>query len=223
MSTTQGVIRLLMAAALAGLIGLDRELRHKDAGLRTHILVGVGAALVMMVSQYGFANVLLQEAVVLDPSRVAAQVVSGIGFLGAGLIFVRRGGVQGLTTAAGVWLAAGIGLAVGSGLLLLGAAATAIGLGADLTFRLLEIQLRRSRDGRRPVEILVRCRDERGVLAGVTATLAAAGWNIHSISFDRDETAPGIVENRIQMVGGQERSLPGALAGVDGVVSVERL
>jgi putative Mg2+ transporter-C (MgtC) family protein len=104
------------AFGLSALIGLERELRQKSAGLRTHTLVGVAAALFVLVSKYGFSDVLVPGHIVLDPSRVAAQIVSGIGFLGAGLIFVRGDAVRGLTTAAVVWLVAAIGMACGAGL-----------------------------------------------------------------------------------------------------------
>ena len=89
-----------VALLLSAVIGLEREVRGKDAGLRTHTLVGVGSALFILVSKYGFTDVLEKQIVVLDPSRMAAQIVSGIGFIGAGLIFVNRGSVRGLTTAA---------------------------------------------------------------------------------------------------------------------------
>jgi putative Mg2+ transporter-C (MgtC) family protein len=115
-----------MALLLAGAIGLERELRQKDAGLRTHILVGVGAALFMLVSKYGFTDVLEKNLIVLDPSRMAAQIVSGIGFLGAGLIFVRRDAVRGLTTAASIWVTAAVGSAAGAGLLVLASLTTGI-------------------------------------------------------------------------------------------------
>ena len=114
------------ALLLAGAIGLERELRRKDAGLRTHILVGVGAALFLLISKYGFTDVLEKGLIVVDPSRMAAQVVSGIGFLGAGLIFVRRGAVRGLTTAASIWVTAAVGSAAGAGLLVLAALTTGI-------------------------------------------------------------------------------------------------
>ena len=109
------VLRIVLAGILAGAIGLERELRSKEAGLRTHFLVGVGSALIMIVSQYGFADVLRYNNISLDPSRIAAQVVSGIG----------------LTTAAGIWVVAAIGLASGSGLYMiaiLGTIAVLVGL-----------------------------------------------------------------------------------------------
>jgi putative Mg2+ transporter-C (MgtC) family protein len=115
---------ILLALGLSSLIGLEREYREKSAGLRTHALVGAGAALFMLVSKYGFGDVIASGRVVLDPSRVAAQIVSGIGFLGAGTIFVRRADVKGLTTAATIWLTAAVGAAAGAGLVLLAAGST---------------------------------------------------------------------------------------------------
>ena len=109
LSPGQGLVEigeLLLAMVLSAAIGLERGLRNKSAGLRTHTLVGVGAALFMLVSKYGFENV--PGNVSLDPSRVAAQIVSGIGFIGGGLIFVRRDAVRGLTTAAVVWVTAAV-------------------------------------------------------------------------------------------------------------------
>src|ERR1700761_9148376 len=116
--------RLGLALLLSASIGLDRELRQKSAGLRTYTLVGLGSALFMLISKYGFFDVLAENEVVLDPSRVAAQIVSGIGFIGAGLIFVRQDAVRGLTTAAGVWLTAAVGAAAGASLPVLAIATT---------------------------------------------------------------------------------------------------
>lgn len=115
---------LALAFGLSSLIGLEREWRQKSAGLRTHALVGVGAALFLLVSKYGFSDVLRRGTIVLDPSRVAAQIVTGIGFIGGGLIFVRGDAVRGLTTAATIWLTAAIGMACGAGLAWLALAAT---------------------------------------------------------------------------------------------------
>ncbi|RKP46152.1 MgtC/SapB family protein [Pararobbsia silviterrae] len=110
------ISRLIIAALLGSVIGFERERLNWAAGLRTHMLVCVGSALIMLVSAFGFADVLGQKDVVLDPSRIAAQVVSGIGFLGAGSILLRGEIVRGLTTAASLWSVAGIGLAVGGGM-----------------------------------------------------------------------------------------------------------
>lgn len=123
------VWRLLLAAILSGLIGIERERLLWAAGMRTHMLVGVGACLIMIVSAFGFADVLGTRNVTLDPSRMAAQVVSGIGFLGAGTILLRGEVVKGLTTAASLWAVAAVGLAVGGGLYVAGVATTVILLG----------------------------------------------------------------------------------------------
>lgn len=113
---TDLLLRITLAGILGGLIGLERQLRAKEAGLRTHILVGIGSAMFMIVSKYGFEDLLVLEHVSFDPSRVAAQVVSGMGFLGAGTIMIQKQMVKGLTTAAGMWVTAAIGLVIGSGL-----------------------------------------------------------------------------------------------------------
>lgn len=109
------LVRIFVAACLGLLIGSERKNRNKSAGIRTHVIVALGAALIMVVSKYGFMDV--EKA---DAARVAAQVVSGIGFLGAGVIFVRNNLVNGLTTAAGIWATAGVGLALGAGMYVVG-------------------------------------------------------------------------------------------------------
>ena len=119
-------IRLLVAAALGSVVGFERERILWSAGIRTHMLVSVGSCLLMIVSAYGFQHALMMPHVVLDPSRIAAQVVSGIGFLGAGSILARGQVVRGLTTAASLWSVAAIGLAVGGGLYTASIAATII-------------------------------------------------------------------------------------------------
>ncbi len=117
LSWTEITLRLFMAAFFGGLIGIERERRVWVAGMRTHMMVCVGACLVMLVSAYGFSEVLGSDYMRLDPSRVASQVVSGIGFIGAGtILFSRHGRVRGLTTAAGLWTVAAIGLATGGGM-----------------------------------------------------------------------------------------------------------
>ncbi|HET7931904.1 MAG TPA: MgtC/SapB family protein [Rhodanobacteraceae bacterium] len=129
LSTPEIAIRLLLAAVLGGVIGFDRERHTWAAGLRTHMLVCLGAALAMIVSAFAFSDVLKQwPHVVLDPSRIAAQVISGIGFLGAGTIMFlhRENVIRGLTTAAGLWTVAAIGLAVGGGMYLAAVIATAV-------------------------------------------------------------------------------------------------
>ena len=118
------ILRLFAAGSMGVLIGLEREYRAKEAGYRTHFLVALGSALIMIVSQYGFNQVLKSDLVHLDPARLAAQVVSGIGFIGAGTIILQKQVVRGLTTAAGIWATSGIGLAIGAGMYVVGIAAT---------------------------------------------------------------------------------------------------
>lgn len=115
------ILRLFIAGILGGLIGFEREVRAKEAGLRTHFIVALGSALFMIISQYAFSGR-------FDASRVAAQVVSGIGFIGAGVIIFQKNVVRGVTTAAGLWVAAAIGLACGSGMYDIAVAATLLTL-----------------------------------------------------------------------------------------------
>ena len=126
--TTEFILRLFLAGIMGAIIGLDREYRAKEAGYRTHFLVSLGSALIMIVSQHGFSEILDTPNVNLDPSRIASQVVTGIGFIGAGTIILHKQIVRGLTTAAGIWATSGIGLAIGAGMYTLGISATVLTL-----------------------------------------------------------------------------------------------
>ena len=118
--------RLILAGICGGLIGYERKNRLKEAGIRTHLIVALASALMMIISKYGFNDILSASHIGLDPSRVAAGIVTGVGFLGAGMIFVRRQAISGLTTAAGIWATVGVGMAIGGGLYIIGIAATVI-------------------------------------------------------------------------------------------------
>ena len=131
------IAELAAAFLLSAAIGLERELKRKSAGLRTYTIVGTSAALFLLVSKYGFNDVLANGTVQLDPSRVAAQIVTGIGFIGAGVIFVEGTRVKGLTTAATVWLVTAVGMACGAGLLLLAVAVTGAYFVVALAFPVL--------------------------------------------------------------------------------------
>ena len=169
-----------LALVLSAAVGLEREIRQKNAGLRTHTLVGVGAALFMLISKYGFTDVLVPRLVVLDPSRVAAQVVTGVGFLGAGLIFVRRDSVRGLTTAASIWVTAAIGSASGAGLPVLAALATGIYFIVALAFPLAVRRLPRSATAISALQ--VRYPDGHGILRDVLAETTSRGFAIDDIA-----------------------------------------
>lgn len=120
------LLRLFIAAVCGMAIGYERKNRMKEAGIRTHFIVAIGAALIMIISKYGFQDQIGWPNMSLDPSRIAAQVVTGVGFLGAGVIFMQKQTIVGLTTAAGVWATAAIGLSIGSGLYFVGIAATVL-------------------------------------------------------------------------------------------------
>ncbi|HLR58689.1 MAG TPA: MgtC/SapB family protein [Beutenbergiaceae bacterium] len=172
---------LLLAFVLCALIGLERQFRQKAAGFRTHVLVGTGAAAFTLVSAFGFSTVLSDE-VVLDPSRIAAQIVSGIGFLGAGVIFTRRDVVRGLTTAATIWVAAAVGMAAGAGMVSL-----AIGLTAAHLFALLAlgpiVARMPNRDSNRIVRVTYN--DGEGVLRRLLAAATQQGYSTFILSTRR--------------------------------------
>jgi putative Mg2+ transporter-C (MgtC) family protein len=114
------LLRIVLAGILGAVIGYERIRRGKEAGIRTHIIVAMASALMMVISKYGFEDLYSNPKVSVDPTRIASQIITGIGFLGAGMIFVQRKTIKGLTTAAGVWATAGIGMAIGAGMYLIG-------------------------------------------------------------------------------------------------------
>jgi len=175
------IAELGLALLLSALIGLEREIRQKSAGLRTHTLVGLGAALFMLISKYGFSDVLVPGKVILDPSRVAAQVVSGVGFVGAGIIFVRRDSVRGLTTAAAIWVTAAIGACAGAGLPILAATATATYL-VVVAMVFPEVTRRLPNSATAISTIRVRYPDGRGILRQLLEAATARGFAIDEVS-----------------------------------------
>lgn len=166
-----------IAFLLSSLIGLEREWRQKSAGLRTHTLVGVGAALFVLISKYGFQNVLSEGRVIVDPSRVAAGVVSGIGFIGGGLIFVRKDIVRGLTTAAIIWTTAAIGMACGAGLIGLALAVTALHFAVVFVYPALSARLPPSRYLGFSLRVVYE--DGRGILRQIISESTELGLAIH--------------------------------------------
>ena len=223
-------VELGTALLLSACVGVEREIRGKDAGLRTHALVGLGSALFMVVSKYGFYDVAHAGLVVLDPSRMAAQIVSGIGFIGAGLIFVRKDAVRGLTTAASVWVTAAIGTAAGAGLLLLAAEVTAAYL--VVTAVLLPLLARRlTVSFGRSAALLIRNPDGRGVLRRLLHAATDQGFIIDELSAEPlarqglfGPARPGdgtLVEVRLRVHGRSPVSaLAAALSEIDDVAAV---
>lgn len=211
-----------LALLLSACVGLEREIRQKDAGLRTHTLVGLGAALFMLVSKYGFSDVIVLGRVILDPSRVAAQIVSGIGFLGAGLIFVRRDTVRGLTTAAIIWITAAIGMACGAGLFVLALVAAAAHFIVVLLYPELEARLPRTRATEAVIRIVYR--DDPGILRAALATATQAGFAVtgaHTRQDDDELVARHAVEVTLEVHGAASPSLLATdIQTIPGVVEV---
>ncbi|GAA3065363.1 MgtC/SapB family protein [Streptomyces olivoverticillatus] len=184
---TRQFVELALALLLSSLIGLERERQQKSAGLRTHTLVGVGSALFMEVSMHGFTAVTGLPGVGLDPSRVAAQIVSGIGFIGGGLIFVRRDAVRGLTTAATIWLTCAVGMACGGGLPLLGAAATLVHFLVVRGFPMVTRRLSVTPTAER-VELRLSYRTRRGLLGRVLELCTKRGFRVTDVQIDTEAT-----------------------------------
>ncbi|MFK4082848.1 MgtC/SapB family protein [Kribbella sp. NPDC020789] len=213
-TTWTELLLLLIAFVLSMVIGIERQVRQKSAGMRTHTLVGTGAALFTLVSGFGF-NAVLGTEVNLDPSRIAAQVVSGVGFLGAGVIFMRRDVVRGLTTAATIWMTAAIGMACGAGMPLLAVAATVLHLLAVGPFGRLGRMLP-TPDRRRIVT--VRYDDGAGVLRTILATATSMGFESSVL---RTEVDRHVVRAEMRFTGRAPlQNLVLALDDLEGVTGV---
>jgi len=171
----QPLIALALAAGLSLIIGLEREFYAKAAGMRTYLLVGVGSALFTVVSKYGFADV-ITGSTSFDGSRVAAQIVSGVGFLGAGLIFVRRDAVRGLTTAAGVWFVAAVGMAAGAHLYVIACGATVLYLLTMFGLRPISEHMPHARATVRDFDVSYL--DGHGILRKIMETISGLGVRV---------------------------------------------
>lgn len=209
---------LALAFVLSSLIGLERQMRAKSAGLRTQAIVGTASALMLLISKYGFSDVLVAGHVVLDPSRVAAQIVTGVGFLGAGLILTRRGAVRGLTTAAAVWETAAIGMAAGAGLWLLALVVTALHFVVVYGYTALIARLPGRRLGHANLEIVYA--EGRGLLRTLVEDSTRAGWRIERLSqLDSGSAYRAVI--RVTLAGTADSgTLAAQLANIDGVSSV---
>ena len=214
------VVELLIAFGLTTLIGLERTIQGKSAGLRTQTIVGTSSALIMLVSKYGFGDVLSAGTIVLDPSRVAAQVVSGIGFLGAGIIITRRGAVHGLTTAAAVWESAAIGLATGAGLVWLAVAVVALHFVSALAFNVVERQLNARLRG--TIRLRIIYENGRGVLRQLLRISGQNNWQLTELDADPHDIDDGEVAVTMTLSGSKVGKAIDTFAEVDGVVAVLR-
>lgn len=214
------IIELLAAFGLTALIGLERTVQGKSAGLRTQTIVGTSSALIMLVSKFGFFDIVHEGTVSLDPSRIAAQIVSGVGFLGAGIIITRRGAVHGLTTAAAVWESAAIGMAVGAGLLLLAIAVVALHFVSALAFSAVERQLTARLLGTRRLTIIYE--NGRGVLRELLRICGQRQWQLTELDADAHDIDDGEVRVTMTLSGAKMGSASEVFADVDGVVAILR-
>lgn len=212
---TDLLLRLAVATILGGAIGIERERRERAAGFRTHAVVSVASALMMIVSAYGFPE---EFGEVLDPSRIAAQVVSGIGFLGAGVIIFRKNTVRGLTTAASIWAVSGVGLAVGGGLYLAGTAGALFLLLIQAGFRPLERKMFAHHARRH--RVLLHVTDSKVVFEEIRQiAMTTRGFRLLSLDFDIDEKSRrDIIELSLEVTNGQDMlSLIGRFQTIQGL------
>ncbi|MDQ0647039.1 putative Mg2+ transporter-C (MgtC) family protein [Microbacterium natoriense] len=212
---------LALAFVLCTIIGYERQRRQKSAGLRTHALVGMGSALFTIVSAYGFDPALNADGR-LDPSRIAAQIVSGIGFLGGGVIFVKRGSVSGLTTAASIWISAAVGMACGAGMPTVAIFATVLDLLAMYVLTIWGRRVSLARDDEGIVAVVYR--GGRGILRVLLEQAAASGYDVRLESSQDVTKSDGKprVEVRIRVVGRGKSIEPllERIMGMRGVASV---
>ena len=188
LSTTEALLRLLAAALLGGAIGFERELRDHEAGFRTHLIVSLGACVFTLISAYAWTDWTFstEKGLVFDPTRIAAQIVTGIGFLGAGAIIVRGINVRGLTTAATLWVCAAIGMAAGTGYYVVGFAATVMVL---VSLGPLRVVSKKMVSRMRPEEATLAINlSPDGVAATVLARIEELGGAIDSAEFGDERT-----------------------------------
>lgn len=179
------ILRMIVACTCGVMIGLERRNRSKEAGVRTHCVVACASALMMIISKYGFADTVIGENGVrgADGTRIAAQVVSGIGFLGAGMIFVHRNMITGLTTAAGIWATSGVGLAIGAGMYVVGITATMIIIAAQILLHKNFRWLKNSKSKR----LVIKNVNIKGYQAYMTSLLAENGVVVHDVYIEKNE------------------------------------
>lgn len=222
------VLRLIVAAVLGGIVGMERGSGDRPAGFRTHILVCVGSALFMLVSIYGFDDIApvtttLEDDIGTrrDTARIAAQVVSGIGFLGAGTILHEGLTIKGLTTAASLWIVSAIGLAVGSGMYLLSTVATMLTMLTLVTFRTWEKRFAGTRSDRRFIRVVTR--NTPGIITEITAFLSDCGIKVKTLNVKTDNKNGNIIlelylkiDRTIDMV-----EVADGIQNIEGVLALE--
>ncbi|WP_298788776.1 MgtC/SapB family protein [uncultured Marinococcus sp.] len=218
------LIRLILAAFLAGVIGIERESKGHPAGFRTHMLVGTGSCLVMLLALFGFQDYLNQNSdlVAYDPSRLASYVISGIGFLGAGTIIVQGASIRGLTTAASIWIVAAIGLTIGAGMFFAGIAATVIVLTSLIFLNHVDKWFKNVSD----TDVLFIAMDKKANELGETIqrleSMEVQVQKIKGKEFDEDETPLLHYYIKIHLPGGvTETELYQSLYKIDSIKEIE--
>lgn len=178
--------RLVAAAVCGGLIGYERQSRKKTAGLRTHVIISVAAAMMMIISKYGFDDV-LGEYVRLDPSRVAAGIVTAVGFIGSGIIFFRNNNVNGITTSAGIWATVGVGMAMGCGMYVLGVVSTMIVMISEV-FLGRKGYFSKKAGEEREIEIAYKDSEREDIFAFVNKTVEDAGCRMENVKLADEDS-----------------------------------
>ncbi|GAA3410911.1 MgtC/SapB family protein [Paenibacillus hodogayensis] len=186
LSSLHMTLRLVLALAFGGLVGFEREQNNHPAGFRTHILVCLGSCLIMLLSMYGFGQFASETSVRLDPARLAAQVITGIGFLGAGTIIFNGNSISGLTTAASLWVVAAIGLATGAGFYY---SATITTLFVLLSLWILNKVEKRWLRGKRLRSVRIEMPDSPGILTAITGIMNAKGAEIRKLTVEQLRTS----------------------------------
>ena len=189
------LFRMLLAVLCGAMIGFERSRRQKEAGIRTHIMVTLGSALVVIVSKYGFLDVAGDPGINVDVSRMASNIITGVSFLGAGVIFLRGGYVKGLTTAAGIWTTAGVGCALGAGMYIIGICATA-------TIIIIQIILHCSLPNpeNMPVaELSFRTEYNQGILTEIKNCMHRLNVSIHRLSMKKKRNDSMIISMTVRI------------------------
>lgn len=178
--------RLIGAAICGGLIGYERQSRKKTAGVRTHVIISVASATMMIISKYGFNDV-LGEFVRLDPSRVAAGIVTAVGFIGSGIIFFRNNNVSGITTSAGIWATVGVGMSMGSGMYVLGIVSTVIVMVSE-AFLGRKGCFSKKAEEERELEVEYVNSEKEDIFSFINRTIEAAGCKMENIKLAEENS-----------------------------------
>ncbi len=179
----QYIIRILASGICGALIGFERTNRAKEAGIRTHAIVACASCIMMLISKYGFGDLIASSGFDVDPSRMAQGIVTGVGFLGSGMIYYRRGSTQGLTTAAGVWATSGIGMALGAGMYFLGFISTFLILLVQFTFHVKKLDQKHYKSKILTISGVTQSEFEKYV----TGELTEMGIMLEDVSLDKNE------------------------------------